>query len=214
MPPKAVPEAKPKAGVKRPRSAIGESEEVQAPAKKRQSGADRSLEFDVEKALKDNFKGFRDFQLRMILDEEGNSVEDRVRQRKQLNEEDNTRYPCGKNFYKELKEEYFAKAGNLSGFPAVPGADTQAYDMFKCVKVVIRHNRGVLPMQTYLETCEALKTLNLHGLLGATIKTNPGGKRGEVTEFILDVMKFIIKHDHHTSHAESVAVAKPHFDNA
>ena len=42
----------------------------------------------MEQALKDNFKVFSDFQLRMILDEEGNSVEDRVRQRKQLNEED------------------------------------------------------------------------------------------------------------------------------
>ena len=189
MPPKAVPEAKPKAGVERPRSAIGEPEEVQAPAKKRQSGADRSLEFDVEKALKDNLNGFSGFQLGMILDEEGNSVEDRVRQRKQLNEADNNRYPCGKNFYKELKEEYFAKAGNLSGFPAVPGADTQDDEMFNCVKAVIRRNRDLLPMQTYLETCEALNTLNLHGLLGATIKINQGGKRGEATESILDVMK-------------------------
>ena len=88
MPPKAVPEAKPKAGVTRPRSAIGESEEVRASAKKRQSGADRSPEFDVEKALKDNFQGFSVFQLRMIFDDEGNSVEDRVRQRKQLNDEE------------------------------------------------------------------------------------------------------------------------------
>ena len=59
MPPRAVPEAKATAqGKKSALSAIGESEESHLTANRQDTGAEKSLACDTEKALKDNFKGF------------------------------------------------------------------------------------------------------------------------------------------------------------
>ena len=89
--------------------------------------------------------------------------------------------------------------------------DTEHAELFTCLKAVIRHNRDFLPCTTYLSVAPKLNTLNLHALLQATLKISAGGKRGECTEFILDVMKFITRVGHDVDHATSVAVYKSHF---
>ena len=64
------------------------------------------MENDTLKALRDNFKGFTDFQLRMVLDKDGKAIYDRVFDRKMAKMMD-SKLPCGKNFYRDLKEELF-----------------------------------------------------------------------------------------------------------
>eukprot|EP00975_Prorocentrum_lima_P021655 4561696-Prorocentrum_lima.AAC.1 len=60
-------------------------------------------------------------------------------QRKELHADDPKKYPCGKNFYKDLKQEFFSKEKS-SEFPPVPEEDTLDDHMFTCAKAVIRHN--------------------------------------------------------------------------
>ena len=164
------------------------------------------------KACKDNFKGYSDFQLRHILNKDNVSVYDQVFQRKTEKILD-PKVACGKHFYADLKIEYFGN-GSPGGFPDVPEGDVQDEALFQCVKACIRHNRDFLPMVTYMEAAGQLNVLNLHALLGTAMKVTPGGKRNECTDFILDVMRFIIRVAHHESHMGSVQVARDHFDKA
>ena len=99
-------------------------------------------------------------------------------------------------------------------FPLVPPENTENAELFTCLKAVIRHNRDFLPCTTYLSVAPKLNTLCLHALLQATLKISAGGKRGECTEFILDVMRFITRVGHDVDNAASVAVCKQHFDLA
>ena len=120
---------------------------------------------------------------------------------------------CGRNFYAELKHDFFG-SGSPTGFPDVPATDVEDPALFQCVKACIRHNRDFLPMITFLEASSKLSTLNLHAVLGTAMKVAPGGKRNECTEFLLDIMRFIVRVGHHDSHKDSVEVAKDHFDKA
>ena len=218
---KALAKAKAKAdpgsgrGEKKPRSAIDVADDDKNPKKQRvEFDAFASLGTEVEKALKDNFKGFSDFQLRMVLDANGKSIEDRVRERKLAKLLDN-KVTCGKNFYKELKDDYFgSNAGQ--GVVMMEPAETDVQDdhLFGVLKAVIRHNRDFVPCLTYLEITPTMITLNFNALIGATLGISPGGKRQECTEYILDVMKFIVEHQHEVRHQQTVQAARPHFDAA
>ena len=178
-------------------------------AAKKQKQAD-SVEADTLKALKDNFKGFTDFQLRMVLDTDGKGIYDRVYERKLAKVMDH-KVACGKLFYKDLKEEFFTTAGN-TGLPSVPADDKEDAELFMCLKAVIRHNRYFVPCTTFLSASPQLNVLNLHAVLQATLKITPGGQRGECTEFILDVMRFVVRVGHDVANSQSVLVCKGHFD--
>ena len=82
-------------------SCIDEAEERSRPQEKKQR-TELTIEQDTLKALKDNFKGFSDFQLRHVLNKDGLSVYDRLFQRK-TDKILSPRICCGKNFYAELK---------------------------------------------------------------------------------------------------------------
>lgn len=212
---KAKAKPKPETPKKRQReedqNAIDRADDGVSPAAKRQKQED-SVEADTSKAVTDNFKGFSDFQLRMVLDKDGKSIFDRVYERKLAKLIDNS-LPCGKNFYSEVKEEFFGNGGGPT-FPAVPLEDIEDAELFLVLKAVIRHNRDFVPCSTYLSVASKLNTLNLQALLQAPLKISPGGKRGECTEFVLDVMRYITIVGHGLSHPESVAACKHHFDSA
>ena len=191
-------------------SCIDEVEDACRPTPAEKPRTENSIEAETLKALKDNFKGYTDFQLRHVLNSENFSIYDRVFQRKTEQMLD-PKLPCSKNVYVELKAEYVGN-GAPGGFPAVPAGDVQCDALFVCVKACICHNRDFLPMVTYLEAAGSLNTLDLHAVLGTCMKVTPGGKRDECTDFILDVMRFIIRVGHHQSHVQSANAAKAHFD--
>ena len=136
---KAAASAQPR-GEKRPRSAIDEAEDV--PARKKLAIDDKSsFDFDVEKALTDNFKGFTDFQMRMVLDADGKSIEDGVRERKQATMLD-PKVTCGKSCYNDLKEGYFGTSAGMGVaiFQEHPDSDVQDDQLYNVLKASIRHN--------------------------------------------------------------------------
>ena len=74
------------------------------------------LENGTLEALRDNFKGFTYFHLRMVFDKDGNAIYDRVFER-QLAKMMDAKLLCGKNFYRDLNEECFGKKGWTAGVP-------------------------------------------------------------------------------------------------
>ena len=88
-------------------SLVDKAEADDKAGKHRAVSRKRSLEDEVDKALKDNFRVFSDTQLRMVLDEAGKSVFDRVLEAKKARK-DGGSIVIGKKFYQDPKDELFA----------------------------------------------------------------------------------------------------------
>ena len=73
--------------------------------------------------------------MRMVLDANGKSIEDRVRERKQAKMLD-PKLTCGKHFYKDLKEECFGTSAGMGVvlFQEPPDSDVQDDQLYNVLK--------------------------------------------------------------------------------
>ena len=77
-------------------------------AKRRKTGCmpEALLSAAVSKAIRDNLREMLPDEMDGIKDENGFTCRERLAERKQLNHECPSTYPCGKHFYNTLKDKY------------------------------------------------------------------------------------------------------------
>ena len=86
----------------------------------------------------------------MVLDKEGKSICDRVRDAKRQKRLDQP-ITIGKEFYSDLKDEFFGDLDLTQDFEKPPESDQTDERLFGCLRSVLQHNRNFVPVQTYMQ---------------------------------------------------------------
>ena len=73
------------------------------PTRSTRSLQKRNTDKEVKKAINDNLKGMSNTELHGTQDNEGYTCYQKIAQRRRLNRENPTQYPCGGTFYKDVR---------------------------------------------------------------------------------------------------------------
>ena len=221
--PKAKPQAKPSVGKAKAEASQAKRRDASAnivdkldaeasasstsAAKKRK----RSLEEEVSKCLKDNFRGWSDAMTDLTL-RGGVSLREKITADKLKIKSGDRVDAMGKYYYQSLRDEF---GGHDVALRLQVRDPTQEENQLLVVglKGVLQHARDFSPMNAFLLTYDKIDQKNLVALLKCTLRVAPTSST-ESLNFNLNVMSYLARHSFDTSHSKECGVMRDHFDSA
>lgn len=172
----------------------------------------RSLDEEVNKCLKDNFKTWTPAMCDLHL-VGGRSLRETITADKEALKFGTRTQPMGKYYYEELRSKFGASNDPASMLVIKDPSLPEDADLVVALRAVMQHCRDYAPINAFLATAPKLDQKNLVALLKCCLKISPLTSMDSMT-FVLNIMRFLSRHSYEQSHRDEVSAMKLHFDAA
>lgn len=172
----------------------------------------RSLDEEVNKCLKDNFKNWTEAMTDLTL-VESMSLRERIHNDKRRLKDGSLKEPMGKFYYENLRQVYGASMDPAMKLKIKDASLPEDPQLFAALKGVMQHCRDYSPANALLQTYGKFDQQNLVALLKCTLKVSPLTSM-ESLSFVLNVMRYLSRHSYGATHPDEVNCLFGHFDAA
>lgn len=187
-----------------------EAEESKHTSSSKKSKPRRDLEAQVEKLLKDNFKGWTSRQIDCVL-KDGLSLRQTLVKDKE--DHHNGSITMGKNYYSAMKVKFVDVDTPSTRLKVQNVADFENPKLRAALVELIGHRGNMRPLHAFLEEDVVENQKSVVAVLRAILDIKPesGPKH---TQLIIETMRWIKRNKVDVTYGNEVVSCKEHFDNA
>ena len=182
-----------------------------APKKKSRVLAKQDTDEQVSRSLRDNFKGLTHVEKHHNRNKDGQTLAEAIAERKRLNRQDRTKYPCGERFYRDLRQQFFSDENPLRRLAAKDENDV-VHPKLVAAMVKYKSTASKDAMGAYIRLADAVNQKELVGICRFALEIKPTSS-AEQLRLSMDVLRFFVRLDLKSKFAEEILIMTTWIDS-